>query len=65
MYKFFPNTSFGQLLNISPNDFIFLETFDPELSYIEVWFIDQNSHPLEINQDIKYLKKAMDFCLLL
>ena len=36
LYKFVPNISFGQLLNISPKHFIFLRTFDSEFSYIEV-----------------------------
>ena len=40
--------SFGQLLDISPKNFIFLITFNSEFSYIEVWFTDQNSKPLEI-----------------
>ena len=40
---FVPNKSFGQLLDISPKNFIFLKTFDSEFSYIEVWFTDQNS----------------------
>ena len=35
---FVPNKSFGQLLNISPDNFIFLKTFDSEFSYIDVWF---------------------------
>ena len=35
------------LLDISPNNFIFLKTFNSELSYIEVWFTDQNPKPLE------------------
>ena len=48
LYKFVPNKSFGQLLDISPKNFIFLKTFDSEFSYIQVWFIDQNSSPLEI-----------------
>ena len=42
LYTFVPNKSFGQLLDISPKNFIFLKTFDSELSYIEVWFTDQN-----------------------
>ena len=41
--------SFGQLLDISPKNFIFLKTFNSEFSYIEVWFTDQNSKPLEIS----------------
>ena len=52
LYKFVPNKSFGQLLDISPKNFIFLKTFDSEFSYIQVWFIDQNSSPLEIKYTI-------------
>ena len=48
LYKFIPNKSFGQLLDISPKYFIFLKTFNLEVSYIEIWFPDQNSKPLEI-----------------
>ena len=48
----FPNKSFGQLLNISPKKIIILKTFDSEFSYIEVWFVDQNSKPLEIEYEI-------------
>ena len=46
-YTFVPNKSFLQLLNVSPNNFIFLKTFNSEFSYIEVWFTDQNSNSLE------------------
>ena len=49
LYTFVPNNSFGQLLDISPKYFTFLETFNSEFSYIEVWFTDQNSKPLEIS----------------
>ena len=52
LYTFVPNKSFGQLLDISPEHFIFLKTFDPEFSYIEVWFSDQSSNPLEIGDKI-------------
>ena len=52
LYAFVPNKSFGQLLDILPENFIFLKTFDSEFSYIEVWFIDQNSNPLEIEDKI-------------
>ena len=47
LYTFVPNKSFGELLDISPKNFIFLKTFNSEFSYIEVWFTDQNSKPLE------------------
>ena len=52
LYTFVPNKSFGQLLDISPKNFLFLKTFDSEFSYIEVWFTDQNSKPLEIEDKI-------------
>ena len=48
LYTFVFNKSFGQLLSISPKNFIFLKTFNSEFSYIEVWFTDQNSNPLDI-----------------
>ena len=48
LYRFVPNKSFDQLLDISPNNFIFLKTFGSEFPYIEEWFTDQNSNPLEI-----------------
>ena len=43
LYTFVPNTSFRQLLDISPKNFMFLKTFNSEFSYIEGWFTDQNS----------------------
>ena len=51
-YTFVPNKLFGQLLDISPENFIFLKTFDSEFPYNEVWFTDQNSNPLEIEDKI-------------
>ena len=52
LYIFVPNESFGQLLDISPKKFIFLKTFTLEFSYVEVWFTDQNSKPLEMGDKI-------------
>ena len=53
LYTFVPNKTFGQLLDISPKNYVFLKTFDSEFSYIQVWFTDQNSVPLEIEDKIK------------
>ena len=36
LYIFVPNKSFRQLLNILSKSFIFLKTFDSELSYVEI-----------------------------
>ena len=52
LYKFFPNKLFGQLLDISLKNVIFLKTFDSEVSYIKVWFIDQISKLLKIENKI-------------
>ena len=52
LYTFVPNKSFGQLLDISSKSFIFLKAFDSEFSYVEAWFTDQNSRPLEIEDKI-------------
>ena len=48
LYTFVPNKLFGQLLNILPENFVFLKTFNLEFSYIEVWFTDQNPKSSEI-----------------
>ena len=48
LYTFVPNKSLGQLLDISPKNLKFLKTLDSAWSYIEIWFTDQNSNPLEI-----------------
>ena len=53
LYTFVPNKTFGQLLDISPKNYVFLKTFDSEFSYIQLWFTDQNSVPLEIEDKIK------------
>ena len=52
LYTFVSNKLFGQLLDISPKNFIFLKTFNSEFSDTEVWFTDQNSKPEEIEDKI-------------
>ena len=52
LYTFVPNKSFGSLLDISPSNRIFLTTFNSEYDEIVVWFTDQNSQPLEIEDRI-------------
>ena len=52
LYTFVSNKSLDQLLDIWPKNFIFLKTFDLAFSYVEVWFIDHNSNPLEIEDKI-------------
>ena len=52
LYTFVPNKPFGNLLEIAPTNFIPLKTFNSEFQTIEVWFTDQNSQPLEIEDRI-------------
>ena len=52
LYTFVPNKSFGSLLEISRTNNIFLKTFNSEYNEIEVWFTDQISKPLEIEDRI-------------
>ena len=55
MYKFVPNELFGQFLEISPTNFIFLKTFNSEFSYINICFTEQNSKPLDIEHKINLI----------
>ena len=50
LYTFVSNKPFVSLLEISPTNHIFLKTFNSEFQ--EVWFTDQNSRPLEIEDRI-------------
>ena len=52
LHTFVPNKSFSSLLDISPSNHIFLKTFNSEYDEIIVWFTDQNSKPLEIEDRI-------------
>ena len=52
MYTFILNKSFGQLLDVSPKNFVFKNTFNSSFSSIEVWFTDQFSKPPEIKDKI-------------
>ena len=48
LYTFVSNKPFGSLLEISPKNHIFLKTFNSEYDENIVWFTDQNSQQLEI-----------------
>ena len=54
LYTFVPNKPFGNLLEleISSTHHIILKTFNSEFQYIQVWFTDQNSQPLELEDRI-------------
>ena len=52
LHMFVPNKSFGQLLDISCKNSIYLRLLNSELSYIEVWYADQKSEVLEVEDKI-------------
>ena len=54
MHTFVPSKSFGQILDISPQNVTFSKPFSSEFLYIytEVWFIDQTSKPNEMEDNI-------------
>ena len=52
LFTFVPNKQFGQLINIAPHSLTMLSTTNTEFSFIEVWFTDQNSEPLEIEDNV-------------
>ena len=52
LFTFIPDKLFVDLLDASPKKFVFLKTFNSECSYIEVWFTDQNSKSLAIEDKI-------------
>ena len=52
LYTFVPNKTFGSLLEISPTNHVFLKTFNSEFQEINIWFTDQTSKPLEVEDRI-------------
>ena len=52
LYTFVPNKTFGGLLEISPTNHIFLKTFNSEFQEVKIWFTDQTSKPLELEDKI-------------
>ena len=53
LFSFVPNKKFGQLRNISPHVFtMMMNTVNTKFSYVEVWFTDQSSKTLEIEDNV-------------
>ena len=52
LLTFVPNKQFGQLINISSHSLTMLSTTNTKFSSIKVWFTDQNSKPLEIEDTV-------------
>ena len=52
LFSFVPNKQFGQLINILPHSLTMMNTFNTEFSFVEVWFTDQTSKALEIEDNV-------------
>ena len=52
LFSFVPNKQFGQLINISPHSLTMMNTVNTEFSFLEVWFTDQASITLEIEDNV-------------
>ena len=51
-FSFAPNKQFGQLINIPPHFLTMMNTVNNEFSFVEVWFTDQVSKILKIEDNI-------------
>ena len=54
-YSFVLNKTFGSLLEISPTNQVFLKTFNSEFQKVKIWFTDQTSKPLELEDKINII----------
>ena len=52
LFSFVPNKQFGQLINISPHSLTMMNTVNTEFSFVEVWFTNQASKALEIEDNV-------------
>ena len=52
LFTFVAKKQFGQLIDTAPHSLRMLNTTQTEFSFVEVWFTDQNSKPLEIKDSI-------------
>ena len=51
-FTFVPNKQFGQLINIPPHSSTMMNTVNTEFYSVEVWFTDQVSKALEIQDNV-------------
>ena len=55
LFSFVPNEQFGQLIHISPHSLTMMNTVNTEFSFVEVWFTDQTSKALEIEDNVNLI----------
>ena len=52
LFTLVPNKQFDQLITITPHSPTMLKTTNAEVSFIEIWFTDQNNKSLEIEDNV-------------
>ena len=52
LFSLVPDKQFGQLINIAPHSLTMMNTVNTEFSIVEVWFTDQFSKALEIEDNV-------------
>ena len=52
LFSFVPDKEFRKLINIHPNTLKIMNTINTEFSFIEVWFTDQSSKALKIEDNV-------------
>ena len=55
LFSFVPKKQFGQLINISSHFLTMMNTISTEFSFVEVWFTDQASKALEIEDNVNLI----------
>ena len=53
--SFVPNKQLGQLINISPHSLTMMNKVNTEFYFVEVWFTDQASKALEIEDNVNLI----------
>ena len=54
LFSFVPNKQFGELINISPHSLTMMNTVNTEFCYVGVWFADQASKALKIEDNVEF-----------
>ena len=60
LFTFAPNKNFVQLINISPHAFTMINTVNTEFLYVEVWFMDQASKAIKIEDNKHYKNEILN-----
>ena len=55
LFTFVPNKQFGQFINVSPHSLTMMNTVNTEFCSAEVWFTDQVSKALEIEDNVNLM----------